>query len=56
MFFKHKIAKPEKVLVENASLKDVFKEEFLEQLSKSGKNIFPVSVVFLNEFDVDGKK
>lgn len=51
-----KMAKSEKVLIENASLKDIFKEDFLEQISKSAKDIFPVTVVFMNEFDIDGKK
>lgn len=51
-----KMAKTEKVLIEHASLKDIFKEEFLEKLNESGKDIFPVTIVFMNEFDVEGKK
>lgn len=50
------MAKPEKVLIERASLKDIFKDEFLQKISESGKDIFPVTIVFMNEFDVEGKK
>jgi hypothetical protein len=50
------MAKSEKVLIEHASLRDIFKEDFLEQIKASGKDIFPVTIVFMNEFDVDGKK
>ena len=50
------MAKPEKVLIEHASLKDIFKDEFLQRITESGKDIFPVTIVFMNEFDVEGKK
>ena len=30
--------------------------EFLDKLNESGKDIFPVTIVFMNEFDVEGKK
>jgi len=38
------------------SLQDIFKDDFLKKLKKLGQNIFPVTVVFMNEFEKDGKK
>jgi len=50
------MAKAEKVQIENVTLNDIFKDEFIKKVKKLGKNIFPITVVFINEFDKDGKK
>jgi len=50
------MAKAEKVQIENVTLNDIFKEEFIKKVSKLGKSIFPITVVFINEFERDGKK
>ena len=49
------MAKAEKVQIENVTLNDIFKEEFIKKVSKLGKSIFPITVV-INEFERDGKK
>jgi len=50
------MAIPERVLIENIRLKDVFKKEFLELISANQENIFPVNVMFIHETEKDGKK
>lgn len=50
------MAKAEKLLIENFSLNDVFKEDFLKKLNELKNNTFPVNVIFINEFEKEGKK
>lgn len=50
------MAKAEKFLVENQSLKELFNKDFLEKLNKLDKNIFPATVFFVKEFERNGKK
>lgn len=47
---------PEKVLIEKKSLKDIFKKEFLDSISTSNGELFPVNVMFIHESEKDGKK
>ena len=49
------MAKAEKLLIENKLLKDFLKDDFTNKLDKFGK-IFPISIVFINEIERDGKK
>jgi len=42
-------AKPEKFVLEGITINDLIKEDFLEELRKKGGNIFPISLVFINE-------
>ena len=46
----------EKVLIENKSLKDVFKEDFLESISTKEGELFPVNIMFIHETEKNGKK
>jgi hypothetical protein len=39
----------EKYKFNNISIKDLLKKEVVEELEKGGFNIFPVSLVFINE-------
>ena len=50
------MAIPERVLIENIRLKDIFKKEFLDLVSANQDNIFPVNVMFIHESEKDGKK
>ena len=43
------MAKAEKFILENFCLKDIFKEDFIKKVESIGKNVFPVTVVFVNE-------
>jgi len=43
------MAKPEKFVIENTSISDLIKEDFLEKLKKINNNIFPVSLFFISE-------
>lgn len=49
------MAKAEKLLIENKLLKDFLKDDFTSKLDKVGK-IFPISIVFINEIERDGKR
>lgn len=49
------MAKAEKFIIEGYSLRDLFKEEFLNKLEGLKEELFPVSVVFINEKKVDDK-
>lgn len=48
------MAKPEKYLLENYSIEEMFNEKFIEKLKSLKKDIFPVSVVFINEKNEGG--
>ena len=50
------MAVPEKVLIQNKSLRDLFKEDFLESLSTKEGVLFPVNIMFIHETEKDGKK
>ena len=50
------MARTEKVLIENKSLKDVFKEDFLESLSTKDGELFPVNIMFIHETEENGGK
>jgi len=50
------MAKPEKFLIENYSLGDVFKEEFMQKIKGIDSSIFPTSIVFIVEKEDDGMK
>jgi len=50
------MAIPERVLIENIKLKDIFKEDFLKLISANEDNIFPVNVMFIHESEKEGKK
>ena len=42
------MAMPEKYSIQNKSLRDVFKEDFLESVSTSDGELFPVNVMFIH--------
>ncbi len=42
-------AKPEKFALEGITINDLIKESFLKKLKDKDNNIFPVSLVFINE-------
>ena len=50
------MAIPEKVLIQNKSLRDLFKEDFLESISAKEGELFPVNITFIHETEKDGKK
>ena len=50
------MAIPEKVLIQNKSLREVFKEDFLESISTKEGELFPVNIMFIHETEKDGKK
>ena len=50
------MAIPEKVLIENKSLKEVFKKDFLESILTKDGEIFPVNIMFIHETEENGKK
>jgi hypothetical protein len=43
------MAKAERVIIEKKFLKDIFRKEFLDIIQKVGGNVFPISVILLNE-------
>jgi len=51
-----KMAKAEKFVIENIAISDLIKEDFLEKLKKIDMNIFPVSLLFINEKEKEGVK
>lgn len=50
------MAKAEKYLIENYTLHDLFKEEFLNKLKELKGETFPVSVVLVNVLENNGNK
>lgn len=50
------MAKPERFQLSNVSLKDIFKDDFIGYLTKINKDLFPVTVVIIKEFEENGKK
>jgi len=43
------MAKAEKFMIENISISDLIKEDFLKKIEKIDSNIFPVSLLFISE-------
>jgi len=50
------MAKAEKFILEDFCLKDVFKEEFIKKVESIGENVFPVTIVFVNETGEENTK
>jgi len=50
------MAKPERFQFYDVSLKDIFKDDFISNLTKINKDLFPVTVVIIKEFEENGKK
>jgi len=50
------MAKAEKFILENFCLKDMFKEDFIRKLDSIHGDVFPVTVVFINETEEEGVK
>jgi len=47
------MAKAEKFVIENLSIEDIIKDEFITKIKGLKKDIFPVSIVFVNEEKID---
>ncbi|MBU2458748.1 MAG: hypothetical protein KKB29_00065 [Nanoarchaeota archaeon] len=50
------MAKPEKFLIENFSLRDVLDKTFMGEINKLGYNVSPVNLVLIAEKEEAGQK
>lgn len=48
--------KAEKIVIDNKSIKDIFKDDFIHKLKKTNRNIYPVNIVFISETEKNGSK
>lgn len=50
------MVKAEKVIIEDFSIRDILKEDFIQKIDRLGLDLFPVSIVFINKIEKNGKK